>query len=67
VIIKSSTEVQNNFGEMLDIAQREPVAIARHSRIVACIISAHDMEEFIAMKKQIGSVPKRRSDPSRKK
>jgi antitoxin Phd len=67
MITKSSTEVQNNFGEMLDIAQREPIAITRHGRIVAFMISARDMEEFFAMKKQTISAAKRQPHISRKK
>jgi len=39
-----ASEAKNNFGKLIDAAQRHPVAIERHGRRVAFVISPHDME-----------------------
>jgi len=44
--VLTSVKAQNNFGELLDTVQREPVAITRHGRPAAYIISPHEMEEL---------------------
>lgn len=36
----TSGEAQNRFAELLDNVQREPVAITRRGRTVACIVSS---------------------------
>jgi prevent-host-death family protein len=46
VITKTSAEAQNQFGRLLDIVQREPVAITRHGRMAAFVVSPRDMEEL---------------------
>jgi antitoxin Phd len=46
MITKSSAEAQNQFGQLLDLAQREPVAITRHGRPAAFVISTQDMDSF---------------------
>ncbi|HKF45886.1 MAG TPA: type II toxin-antitoxin system Phd/YefM family antitoxin [Terracidiphilus sp.] len=46
MITKTSAEAQNNFGQLLDTAQREPVAITRHGRTAAFVISPTEMEEL---------------------
>jgi prevent-host-death family protein len=43
----TSVEAQNRFGQLLDSAQREPVAITRHGRPTAFIVSPKDMEELL--------------------
>jgi antitoxin Phd len=43
----TSVEAQNRFGHLLDTAQREPVAITRHGRPAAFIVSAQEMEELL--------------------
>ena len=50
MITKTSVEAQNNFGQLLDTVQREPVAITRHGRPAAFIVSPRDMEDLMAMK-----------------
>jgi prevent-host-death family protein len=50
MITKTSAEAQNQFGQLLDTVQREPVAITRHGRPAAYIVSPRDMEELIAVK-----------------
>ena len=47
MITKTSAEAQNNFGQLLDTAQREPVAITRHGRPAAYVISAQEMEPIL--------------------
>lgn len=42
----SSVQAQNNFGELLDTAQREPVTITRRGRTVAFLVSPQDMEDL---------------------
>jgi len=43
MIVVTSVEAQNRFGELLDRAQREPVAVTRHGRTVAYVVSAADL------------------------
>lgn len=50
MITKTSAEAQNKFGELLDLAQREPVAITRHGRPAAYMISLRDMQELMSLK-----------------
>ena len=47
MITKTSAEAQNQFGQLLDTVQREPVAITRHGRPAAFIVSPRDMEPII--------------------
>jgi antitoxin Phd len=47
MITKTSAEAQNQFGQLLDTVQREPVAITRHGRPAAFIVSPHDMEPIL--------------------
>ena len=42
--ILTSAEAQNNFGELLDAAQRAPVTITRRGRTVAFILSPTEYE-----------------------
>ena len=37
---------KNNFGELLDTAQRTPVSIQKHGRTVAVVLSAHQYAEY---------------------
>jgi antitoxin Phd len=46
MITKTSAEAQNQFGQLLDTVQREPVAITRHGRPAAFVISPREMEEL---------------------
>lgn len=39
-------EAKNNFGEMLDSVQREPITIKKHGRAVAVIMSSHEYHEM---------------------
>ena len=38
----AAKEAKNNFGEMMDTVQREPVTIEKHGRSVAVIMSARE-------------------------
>ena len=48
----TSVEAQNRFGELIDTAQREPVAITRHGRTAAFVVSPRDMEEILDARKR---------------
>ena len=50
MITKTSAEAQNQFGKLLDTVQREPVAITRHGRPAAYVISPREMENVQALK-----------------
>lgn len=46
MITKTSAEAQNQFGQLLDTVQREPVAITRHGRPAAFMVSPQVMDEL---------------------
>ena len=43
----SSTQLQNNFGAVLDQSQREMVSITRRGRVVSLIMSPEVLEDYI--------------------
>jgi prevent-host-death family protein len=47
MITMTSVEAQNSFGKLLDTVQREAVAITRHGRPTAFIVSPLDMEDLL--------------------
>lgn len=49
----SSKSAQDNFGRLLDDAQRGPVLITRHDRAVAVVVSRERFEELEAMEDAI--------------
>ncbi len=42
----AAKEAKNNFGELMDTAQREPVTIERRGRAVVVVISATEYEKI---------------------
>ena len=46
MITKTSAEAQNQFGQLLDTVQRQPVAITRHGRPAAFMVSPQLMDEL---------------------
>ena len=46
----SANNAKARFGELLDIARREPVTIEKHGRPVAVVLSTEDYEELEALK-----------------
>ncbi len=52
MVIMTSVEAQNRFGELIDRSQREPVEVTRRGRTVADVISAQDMWELTDLKKR---------------
>ena len=51
----TANEAKTRFGEFLDLAQREPVRVMRHDRVVGVMVSAQDyeaMREFYANRLQ---------------
>ena len=47
MITVTSVEAQNRFGQLLDMARREPVPVTRHGRPAAFIVSPQDMEALL--------------------
>ena len=47
MITVTSVEAQNRFGQLLDMARREPVTVTRHGRPAAFIVSPQDMQELL--------------------
>jgi antitoxin Phd len=52
MITMTSVEAQNRFGQLLDTVQREPVAITRHGRPTAFIVSPQDMDELLDVRQR---------------
>jgi prevent-host-death family protein len=50
--ILGASEAKNRFGEMLDLARREPVQIAKKGRSVAVVLSIEEFERFSALENQ---------------
>jgi prevent-host-death family protein len=44
----TANEAKTRFGEFLDKAQREPVGVLRHDRMVGVLVSAQDYEAMRA-------------------
>jgi len=44
----SANEAKTRFGEFLDKAQREPVRVMKHDRVVGVLVSAQDYEAMRA-------------------
>jgi prevent-host-death family protein len=44
----TANEAKTHFGEFLDRAQREPVRVLRHDRVVGVMVSAQDYEAMRA-------------------
>ncbi|MFZ0632091.1 MAG: type II toxin-antitoxin system prevent-host-death family antitoxin [Acidobacteriaceae bacterium] len=52
MIRMTSVEAQNRFGQLLDTAQRETVAITRHGRPTAFVVSPREMEELLSVRRR---------------
>jgi len=52
VITITSVEAQSRFGELIDRSQREPIQVTRRGRAVAYVVSEHDMQELVAVRKR---------------
>ncbi|MFM7474979.1 MAG: type II toxin-antitoxin system Phd/YefM family antitoxin [Microcystis aeruginosa] len=48
-----ASEAKNRFGEMLDLARREPVQIAKKGRGVAVVLSIEEFERFSDLENQL--------------
>ncbi len=56
MIKMTSVEAQNGFGKLLDTAQREPIAITRHGRPAAFVVSPREMEELLDARRRRSEV-----------
>jgi len=54
MITITSAEAQNRFGQLLDTVQRETVAITRHGRPTAFIVSPQEMDELLNARRRRG-------------
>ncbi|WP_089728851.1 type II toxin-antitoxin system Phd/YefM family antitoxin [Candidatus Thiosymbion oneisti] len=52
MITVTSVEAQNRFGELIDRSQREPVEVTRRRRTVAYVVSSHDMQELVELRRR---------------
>jgi PHD/YefM family antitoxin component YafN of YafNO toxin-antitoxin module len=50
--IYSTNEARSKFAEIIDIIRREPVAIAKHERIVLVILVKEDYEHYQAIEEE---------------
>jgi prevent-host-death family protein len=44
MLTMTANEAKTHFGELLDKAQRQPVQVTRHDRVVGVMVSAEDYE-----------------------
>lgn len=44
MLTMTAAEAKTHFGQLLDKAQRQPVQVTRHDRVVGVMISAEDYE-----------------------
>ena len=52
MITVTSVEAQSRFGELIDRSQREPVEVTRRGRTVAYVVSGHDMQELMELRRR---------------
>ena len=43
----TTVQAQNNFGKLIDSAQREIVSVTRHGRVAAYVMSPQVLEDYI--------------------
>lgn len=43
----STNEARSNFAEVIDIARREPVAIAKNGRVVSVMLAKEDYDYYL--------------------
>ncbi len=52
MITLTSVEAQTRFGELIDRSQREPVEVTRRGRTVAYVVSGHDMQVLMELRRR---------------
>ncbi|WP_424097345.1 type II toxin-antitoxin system Phd/YefM family antitoxin [Moorena producens] len=48
-----ASEAKNRFGELLDLARREPVQITKKGRNVAVVISIEEFERLLELEEEL--------------
>ncbi|NEO94888.1 MAG: type II toxin-antitoxin system prevent-host-death family antitoxin [Moorea sp. SIO3G5] len=48
-----ASEAKNRFGELLDLARREPIQITKKGRNVAVVISIEEFERFLELEEEL--------------
>ena len=52
MVTMTSADAQNRFGQMLETAQQETVAITRHGRPAAFVVSSREMADLLELKRR---------------
>lgn len=52
MITITSVEAQSRFGELIDRSQREPIQVTRRGRAIAYVVSEHDMQELVDVRRR---------------
>ena len=47
----TANDAKKNFGQLLDIARREPVSVQKHGRPVTVMLSIEDYEEYLKIQR----------------
>lgn len=47
-----ATSFRRDFGRYQDEADREPVKVTSHGRVIGCFLSSHDLEHFERLKRR---------------
>lgn len=48
----STNEARNNFSELIDNSRREPIAIAKHGRVISVMLAKEDYEHYQELEEQ---------------
>ena len=52
MLVLAAAEAKNNFGKMIDTAQREPVTIEKKGRAVAVVLSMEEYSKLEALENE---------------
>jgi len=52
----SAREAKNEFGSLVDAAQREPVILTKHNRPVAAVVSIEDLAQIPKYRRQVRAI-----------
>jgi prevent-host-death family protein len=57
-----ASEAKNRFGELLDLARREPVKIAKKGQNIAVVLSIEEFERFLDLEDLILALKAEKAD-----
>jgi prevent-host-death family protein len=55
VKIVSARDAKNGFGRLIDLARAEPVAVAKHGRVVVVVMAVEEFERMKGLAKKSSS------------